>query len=281
MDKKVIDGKNLSIKLKEELKNEIKRLKINPTLVVIQVGNDDASNTYVKGKANACRDLCINFQLIHYNNDVNSCLLESKIKQLNKDSNINGILVQLPLPKHLDSKKIIDLIDPIKDVDGLTPINIGNLAMDREGIISCTPKGIMKLLDNYNVDIKGKYVVIVGRSILVGKPLGYLFLNRDATVTICHSKTIDLEKYTKEADILVVATGHKHLINKDMIKDNAILIDVGVNRIDNKLYGDINYNDVYDKCSLITPVPGGVGPMTVCMLLYNVVECYKKQYNIK
>lgn len=280
MDKNM-DGKSLSIKLKNDLKEEIKSLNINPTLVVIQVGDDPASTTYVNSKAKSCAELGINFELTHYSNDIDSNTIENKIKELNNNHNVNGILVQLPLPNQIDPKRIIDLIDPIKDVDGLTSTNIGRLVSGDDAIISCTPKGIIKLLDNYNINMNGKHVVIVGRSNLVGKPLVSLFLNQDATVTVCHSKTINLESYTKLADILVVATGQKYLINKDMIKDNAILVDVGITRIDNKLYGDINYSDVYDKCSLITPVPGGVGPMTVCMLLYNVVECYKKQNNIK
>ncbi len=274
---KIINGKEVAKILKEQLKEDLKQLGGIPKLVVIQVGDLPASNIYIQNKEKACREMGITFELIHYDNDVDNNTLINKIKELNNDSNINGILVQLPLPNHIDSK-IINMIDPLKDVDGLTSINIGKLINNEDTIISCTPKGVMKLLEHYHITIEGKHVVIVGRSNLVGKPLSYLFLNKDATVTICHSKTKDLAQHTRQADILVVAAGHKDLINKDMIKEEAILIDVGTNRVDNKLYGDINYDDVYDKCSLITPVPGGVGPMTIVMLLDNVIECYRLQH---
>jgi len=278
---KIINGREVANLLKENLRKEIIDFPTTLKLAVIQVGSLDASNTYIKYKQKACREVGIDFELINYDNNIDELTIESKIKELNKDPFINGILIQLPLPNHLDSKIIVNFINPIKDVDGLTSTNIGNLLNNVDTLAPCTPIGVMKLLEHYKIEIEGKHVVVVGRSNLVGRPLSNLCLNNNATITLCHSKTKDLCFHTKQADILAVAAGHKHLINKDMIKENAILIDVGINRIEDKLYGDINYDDVYDKCALITPVPGGVGPMTVAMLLYNVVKCYKIQNNIK
>ncbi|MFA5603445.1 MAG: bifunctional methylenetetrahydrofolate dehydrogenase/methenyltetrahydrofolate cyclohydrolase FolD [Bacilli bacterium] len=272
---KIIDGKKISLEINEELKQEVKTFKTKPGLVVIQVGDDSASNVYVKSKQKAANEVGINFLHIKYENNITEEEIILKIKELNNDSNINGIIVQLPIPKELNEKKIINSIDDLKDVDGLTYKNIGKLASNTSGLISCTPLGIMELLNRYNVKISKKHVVIVGRSNLVGKPLINLFLNKDATVTICHSKTDDLKKYTKMADILVVAVGKKDLITADMVKDNAIIIDVGINKVDNKLYGDVDFEEVYKKASLITPVPGGVGPMTVAMLLKNTIISYK------
>lgn len=277
---KIINGKEVADKLREELKQKIKSLPSTPKLVVIQVGDYEASNVYVRGKEKACKEVGIDFELIHYPYDVDAYTVANTINKLNNDDKVNGILIQLPLLDHIDNT-IIDLINPIKDVDGLTSYNMGRLINNDYDIAPATPSGVIKLLDYYNIPIAGKHVVVVGRSNLVGKPISQLFLHRDATVTICHSKTKDLTNYTNQADILAVATGHKHLITKDMIKDNAILIDIGISRVGKKLYGDINFDDVYDKCSYITPVPGGVGPMTIAMLLYNVVKCYKLQNKIK
>lgn len=272
---KIIDGKKISLEIKEELKQEVETFKTKPGLVVIQVGDDSASNVYVKSKQRSANEVGINFSHIKYESNITEDEIILKIKELNNDSNINGIIVQLPIPKELNEKKIINSIDYLKDVDGLTYKNIGKLTSNTPGLISCTPLGIIELLNRYNVKISKKHVVIVGRSNLVGKPLINLFLNEDATVTICHSKTEDLKKYTEVADILVVAVGKKDLITADMVKNNAIIIDVGINKVDNKLYGDVDFEEVYKKASLITPVPGGVGPMTVAMLLKNTIISYK------
>lgn len=274
---KIINGKEISKRIKEELKQEIEVFSRKPSLVVIQVGNDIASDVYIEGKKKASLEVGIDFKHLKYEEDVTEEVLIEKIQELNSDDMVDGILLQLPLPKHLNEVKIINYIDPSKDVDGLTITNIGKLTNKIDGLISCTPLGIMELLSAYNVELEGKHVVIVGRSNLVGKPLISLFLNNNATVTVCHSKTKDLSEYTKQADILVVAVGKQNLINRDMIKKGVVIIDVGINRVEGKLYGDVYYLDVFDKVSLITPVPGGVGPMTVTMLLKNVVKCYKNK----
>ncbi|MDD4719127.1 MAG: bifunctional 5,10-methylenetetrahydrofolate dehydrogenase/5,10-methenyltetrahydrofolate cyclohydrolase [Bacilli bacterium] len=272
---KLIDGKKISLEIKEELKNEVKNFSSKPVLVVIQIGEDPASDVYIKNKKNVAKYIGIDCLHIKYDDTVDEKTIVKKITELNIDDSINGIIVQLPLPKHLNESKIINTIKCNKDVDGLTSKNIGLLANNLDGMISCTPLGIMTLLKKYNIEIAKKKVVIVGRSNLVGKPLINLFLNKDATVTVCHSKTINLETHTKNADILVVAVGKKHLINSSMVKENAIVIDVGINRINDKLVGDVDFDKVYSKVSLITPVPGGVGPMTVVMLMKNTISSYK------
>lgn len=268
----IIDGKLVSAKLKEKLKNKIKENDIKPTLVVIQVGNNEASNVYIKQKIK-CADtigaICIHKKL---DENINTNQLVELIKELNKDENINGIIVQLPLPKHIDEHKVLNTIVDYKDVDGLTEINAGKLACSKPELISCTPNGIIELLKYYNIPIESKNVVIVGRSNLVGKPLISLFLMENATVTCCHSKTINLKEYTKNADILVVAVGKPKLITEDMVKENAIVIDVGINRLETGLCGDVDFENVSKKASYITPVPGGVGAMTVAMLYNNLVE---------
>ncbi|MDD4036440.1 MAG: bifunctional methylenetetrahydrofolate dehydrogenase/methenyltetrahydrofolate cyclohydrolase FolD [Bacilli bacterium] len=274
---KIIDGKKVSKEIKENLKKIIELFPTKPKLAVIQVGDDSASEIYVNMKRKETEKIGIDFMFIKYDSDINEEIIEETIKSLNKDKSINGILIQLPLPSNIDSKRILNLIDPSKDVDGLTDYNIAKLINKEDAIIPCTPFGIIKLLEYYNIDVRDKNIVVVGRSNLVGRPLSNILLNMDATVTVCHSKTKDLKEYTKRADILFVATGKKHLITRDMIKRGAVLIDVGINRENDKLYGDINFDNVYKKCSMITPVPGGVGPMTIAMLLYNLVSCYKKQ----
>lgn len=271
---KIIDGKAISDSVKLEIKNEVKNFEIKPKLVVIQIGNDNASSIYVKNKEKSAFEVGFNFEHKKYDDTITENVLISYIKELNKDNNVNGVIVQLPLPSHLNSKKIINTIDPIKDVDGLTDINLGKLINDEESLTSCTPTGIMYLLDKTCISLNGKHVVVIGRSNLVGKPLIHMLLKKDATVTICHSKTINLEEFTKQADILIVAVGKKHLIKEDMVKNDAIIIDVGINKIDNKLYGDVDFDNVIDKVSHITPVPKGVGPMTVAMLLKNTLKSY-------
>lgn len=278
---KIIDGKLISFKIKEQLKQEISSLDEKLTLAVVQVGNDEASNVYIRAKEKAATEVGINFKHLQFANNVSETELINNIKELNNDLSITGLIVQLPLPKHLNEQSVLETINPKKDVDGLTGTNMGKLITSTTGIIPCTPLGIMTLLEHYNVSLEGKHVVIVGRSNLVSKPLIFLCLKKNATVTVCHSKTLDLKSYTKQADVLIAAVGHKHLINKSMIKKDTVIIDVGINKVDGKLYGDVDFEDVYDKVSLITPVPKGVGPMTVVMLLNNVVKCYENNKNRK
>ena len=274
-----IDGKIISTKIKEELKAEIKTYMIKPCLAVIQIGNDEASNIYISAKQKACSEVGIYLKHIKFDEDSREIEIINKIIELNNDEYVHGILLQLPIPEKFNEEKLINYISRNKDVDGLTDINVGKLINNKKCLVSCTPQGIIKLLEESGVSIPGKNVVIVGRSKLVGKPLISLFLNNDATVTVCHSKTNNLKEFTKNADILVVAVGKKHLITEDMVKKDSVVIDVGINRIDGKLYGDVDYENVKNKVSLITPVPGGVGPMTVAMLLCNVNTVYKNLNN--
>lgn len=276
---KILDGKNLSAKIKDELKGNINSYVQTPILSVITIGDDSASEVYVNNKKKACEYIGMSFLHFNYKDGTNEETVIKKIKQLNKDKSINGIIVQLPLPKGYNTSRIINTIDASKDVDGLTNTQAGRLVQNEKCFIPCTPKGIMEIFKEYNINLKGKHVVIIGRSILVGKPLMMECINANATVTMCHSKTDDLKKNTKDADILVVAVGKKFLVDKTMIKKNAIIIDVGINRENGKIYGDVDPN-VEDVCSYITPVPGGVGPMTVSMLLKNTFEAYKNQNGI-
>ena len=273
---KLIDGKLVSSNVREDIKNEVKAYMVKPCLAVIQVGDDEASNIYVKAKERACNEAGIYFKHLKYDVNVLEKELINKIIELNNDEYVNGILVQLPLPGNLNEQRIINHITSSKDVDGLNDINVGRLTNGKDGMVPCTAAGIIKLLEYYEVSLEGANVVIVGRSKLVGRPLVSLFLKANATVTICHSKTKDLKKITKNAEILVVATGSKWLIDKDDIKDDAVVIDVGVTRVDGKIYGDVNTDEVIKKASLITPSVGGVGPMTVTMLLSNVIKSYNK-----
>ena len=274
-----IDGKIISTKIKEELKAEIKTYMIKPCLAVIQIGNDEASNVYISAKQKACSEVGLYLKHIKFDEDSREIEIINKIIELNNDEYVHGILLQLPIPEKFNEEKLINYISRNKDVDGLTDINVGKLINNKKCLVSCTPQGIIKLLEESGVSIPGENVVIVGRSKLVGKPLISLFLNNDATVTVCHSKTNNLKEFTKNADILVVAVGKKHLITEDMVKKDSVVIDVGINRIDGKLYGDVDYENVKNKVSLITPVPGGVGPMTVAMLLCNVNTVYKNLNN--
>ncbi len=276
---KILDGKSLSAKVKDELKGNVNSYFQTPILAVVTIGDDAASEVYVKNKKKACEYVGMSFIHLDYASCVKEEVVIKKIKQLNKDKSINGIIVQLPIPDNFNVSKIINTIDPAKDVDGLTNTQAGKLIQNEKCLIPCTPKGIMEIFKKYKIDLEGKHVVIVGRSNLVGKPLMLECLNKNATVTMCHSKTKDLKKYTKDADILVVAVGKKYLIDKTMVKKDSVIIDVGINRIDGKLYGDVNPN-VEEVCGYVTPVPGGVGPMTVSMLLKNTFEAYKNQNGI-
>ncbi len=270
----LLNGKELREKKIEELKSKIEKLNELIGLAVIQVGNDEASNVYIKQKEKLAGRLGYYFIHKKFNESITNEELIDEINKLNNNDQIDGIIVQMPLPKHIDSVKAVNEINEYKDVDGLGFINAGKLMHGEQALVSCTPKGIIDLIDNNGIKIEGQHVVIVGRSILVGKPLACLFTNRNATVTLCHSKTIDLTKYTKEADILVVAVGKKHFITEDMVKDGAVVIDVGINREGKKLYGDVDFDNVSKKASYITPVPGGVGPMTVYELMDNTYKAH-------
>ena len=271
----IMDGVGASLTLKKKIANEIKQKNLTPCLAVIQVGDNKTSDIYVRNKNKACDMVGIKFINIKLPDTISEDLIISEIERLNLDDNVNGILVQLPLPPCFDEGRIINTISPVKDVDGLTYPNVGNL--ENECLVSCTPMGVMELLDMYNVSLKGKNACIVGRSNLVGKPLIQLLLARDATVSICHSKSLDIKSYTKMADVLIVAAGHPNLITKDMVKEGAVVIDVGINKENDSLVGDVSFDEVSKKASLITPVPGGVGPMTIASLLKNVVKAYKFQ----
>ncbi len=273
----IMDGVLASQNLRRKLKEEIESTGITPTLAVIKVGNNKASEVYVRNKKRACEEAGINFVGIDFPDTISQDAVIDEIKRLNNDISINGILVQLPLPSSLNEGIIINEIDPVKDVDGLTYTNVGNLVLENECLTSCTPMGVMELLSMYNVELDGKDVCIVGRSNLVGKPLIQLLLQQNATVSICHSKSINMKDYTKHADVLIVAAGHPNLITKDMVKDGSVIIDVGINKENDSLCGDVSFDEVSKKASLITPVPGGVGPMTVASLLKNVVKAYKIQ----
>ena len=270
-----MNGKLIAANIRREIKEEVERLEIKPKFVVIQVGDNVASTVYIAGKRKACLEVGIDFEHLKFSSKIKEEELIEEIEELNKNKDVHAILVQLPLPDHINTK-VVNHINPSKDADGMTSDNLGKLMINENALTSCTPKGIIRLLEEYMVEMKSKNVVIVGRSNLVGKPLINLFLNEDATVTCCHSKTSDLEEFTKKADILVVAAGKKHLIKENMVKKGVVVVDVGINKEEGKLYGDVDFYDVYEKCSLITPVPGGVGPMTVAMLLSNVLSCYNK-----
>lgn len=276
----IMDGKNLSNIIKDDLRKEISMYVQTPILAVITIGDDEASKVYVNNKRKSCEQVGISFMHFDYLSEVKESVVINKIKELNKDVSVNGIIVQLPIPDHFNVDKIINTIDVSKDVDGLTNESKIRRMNNKSSLIPCTTKGILELLDYYKINIESKRVVVVGRSELVGTPTYQECLKRNATVTICHSKTIDLGSITKEADILIVATGHKYLIDKNMIKEGCFIIDVGISRDNGKLYGDVNPN-VSDKCSYLTPVPGGVGPMTVVMLLKNTFIAYKNQHGVK
>ena len=278
----ILNGKELASIVKDDLKNQVEEMKKknrNVCLAVIQVGDDPASSTYVRQKEKACEYIGIESMIIKLKDDVRQDELLDLIYDLNHDNSINGILVQLPLPRHLDSNEIISAISPAKDVDGFTKMNAGAAFLGHKSLISCTPLGVLKLLQYYNIDIAGKECVVVGRSNIVGKPMAMLLLQNDGTVTICHSKTKNLKEVCKRADILVCAIGKPKFFDREYIKDGAVVIDVGIHRQDNgKLCGDVNFDDVQDIVSAISPVPNGVGAMTVAMLMNNCVEAAKEQY---
>jgi len=277
----IINGKELAKKIRSDLKIETEKLKsngINPKLAVIMVGNDSASAVYVRNKSKACNETGIEFEEYLLPEETTNNELLNLINDLNQRKDITGILLQSPIPKHLDIRQAFNKIDYKKDVDGFHPINVGKLAIGEKCFISCTPAGVIRMLEEYNIDLEGKNAVVIGRSNIVGKPLAQCLLNKNATVTICHSKTRNINEIAKNADILVAAIGKPKFVTADMVKEGAVVIDVGINRgEDGKLVGDVDFENVEKKVSYITPVPGGVGPMTIAMLLTNVIEAAKSK----
>ncbi len=274
-DLKIIDGKKVSKKIREGLQVTINELKkandIVPGLAVVIVGNNPASRAYVRMKDKACKALGMHSELHSLEDGVSESELLSLIDSLNNDNSIHGILVQLPLPGHIDEMRVLKRINHEKDVDGFHPINVGKLVVGEDTFIPCTPHGIIKLLEHEDIDIEGKKAVVIGRSNIVGKPISMLLLQKNATVTICHSRTKNLKEVTKEADILIAAIGKPKFVTSDMVKPGAVVIDVGINRVDDKIVGDVDFEGVKDVVGSMTPVPGGVGPMTIAMLIYNTV----------
>ena len=278
MAAKILNGKELALCIREKLKEQINLLPIKPSLAIILVGNNEASKIYVRNKIKASDEIGIETSVHILGDNIQQNELENLIANLNSDKNINGIMVQLPLPKHIDEQKILKLIDPKKDVDGFHPYNIGLLQNNsEETVVAATPKGIIRLLENANTDFEGKHALVIGRSQIVGKPIAMLLLNKNCTVTIAHSKTKNLAQLISQADIVVSACGCPKMIKGEWIKDGAIVIDVGINRIEGKLCGDVDFENAKEKASFITPVPGGVGPMTIAMLLENTYQAFIKQ----
>lgn len=274
-DSRKIDGRSLSKKVEEQVKQGVEKLMaekgITPGLATILVGEDPASKMYVRLKHKACERVGIHAEDHNMPESTTQEELMQRIQELNSRRDIHGILLQLPLPKHLDDKSAMLAIDPAKDADGFHPYNMGKLLIGEEGLVPCTPKGVIRALEEYNVTIQGKHAVIVGHSNVVGKPMAAMLINRNATVSVCHVFTDDLKKYTLDADILVVGTGVKHLIKADMVKEGAVIFDVGITEEEGKVYGDVDFDNVVKKASLITPVPGGVGPMTIAILMEHVL----------
>ena len=280
MTAKLIDGKAVSQKIKVQVKERVEKLAqegIIPGLAVVLVGENSASLTYVKNKKKTCEALGMRSDLHQFPDTLTEQELLSKIDELNQDPEIHGILVQLPLPQQIDEFKVISAISPEKDVDGFHPISVGNMMIGKDAFLPCTPHGIMELLSHYGIDPAGKHAVVIGRSNIVGKPIGQLLLQKDATVTYCHSKTKDLAQFTAQADILIAAIGRAKFIDHSFIKPGAVIIDVGMNRDENgKLCGDVDFEDVQETAGFVTPVPGGVGPMTIAMLMGNTLESAEK-----
>jgi len=275
----IIDGKKLAKEIREDLKikcDELKEKGITPKLAVVMVGDNKASQVYVRNKSKACDEVGIEFQEYLLDSDIEQKTLIDLIEKLNQDKSIHGILLQSPIPAHLDINEAFRTIAPEKDVDGFNPVNVGKLSLNQDTFVSCTPYGVMKMFEAYNIDLTGKNVTILGRSNIVGKPLIQCCLNKNATVTVCHSKTKDLRQHTQNADIVIAAIGKANFVTADMIKQGAVIIDVGINRSDDgKIIGDVDFENAKDKASYITPVPGGVGPMTIAMLMNNVIKASK------
>ncbi|MBI5327332.1 MAG: bifunctional methylenetetrahydrofolate dehydrogenase/methenyltetrahydrofolate cyclohydrolase FolD [Deltaproteobacteria bacterium] len=277
----IIDGKAVAQKFKNKLKSEIDFLKshdLKPCLAVVLVGNNPASLVYVKAKGKVCEEMGITSLQYNFHKDIVQEELLWQIYQLNNDPKVHGILAQLPLPDHLDEELVLEAISPEKDVDGFHPVNVGRLVIGKPLFQPCTPLGIIKLLEDTNIDLSGKEAVIAGRSNIVGKPIAMMLLQKNATVTICHSKTLNLQEKIKRADVVIAAVGRPNMIKGEWIKQGAVVVDVGVNRLDNgKLAGDVEFDEACQRAAFITPVPGGVGPMTIAMLMYNTIEAAKRQ----
>ena len=272
---KILDGKAVSLKVKESVKvraDELKKFGVEPTLAVVLVGEDKASQTYVRAKEKACNEYGIKSVAHRLSENTTQNELLALINVLNLDDSIHGILVQLPLPKHIDTNVVLAAIDPRKDVDGFHAVNVGKLVSGLDGFVPCTPLGVMEILKEYGIDVAGLNAVVIGRSNIVGKPMANLLLNASATVTVTHSKTTNLKEICKNADLIVAAIGKPFFLKADMVKEGAVVVDVGINRLDDaRLVGDVDFDEVAPKCSYITPVPGGVGPMTIAMLLNNTI----------
>lgn len=275
----IMDGKNLRNEILNELKEKIQKEKDDITLAIIYVGNDEASNIYIKNKQKYCAQIGMKSKLYHLSANTTNQELLDLINKLNNDKTIHGIILQSPIPDHLDFATLSNTINPNKDVDGFTENTVYKNYVNEEGFLPCTVKGIIRLLKHYNIEIQGLNTVIVGRGMIVGKPLALALTNLNATVTLAHSKTKNLKQLCLQADLIVAAAGSPKLIKKDFVKEGAIIIDVGISKIDNKITGDVDFEEVKDKCSYITPVPGGVGPMTIAMLLENTYEAYKRRWN--
>ena len=281
---KLLDGKAVSAQMKQEMAEEVARIKAAggkvPHLAAILVGHDGGSETYVASKVKTCNEIGFKSSLIRYEADVTEEELLHKVDELNNDPDVDGFIVQLPLPKHISEQKIIEAIDYRKDVDGFHPINVGKIMVGNFDFLPCTPAGVMQLLEEYDIDPNGKNCVVIGRSNIVGKPMAMLLLHKNGTVTICHSRTKNLKEVCAQADILVAAVGKADFVTADMVKEGAVVIDVGMNRKDGKLCGDVAFDEVNEKASYLTPVPGGVGPMTITMLMKNTLKAAKLHHGI-
>ncbi len=273
----LLDGKKVSNEIIEELILRRNKIKDKIKLAIIWVGNDSASEIYIKNKQKKCEKVGIETELFHLDSNITEEYLINLIDNLNKDKAVSGILLQSPVPKTIDIIKCFNEIDYHKDVDGFSCISVGSLYLGREKLVSCTPKGIIRLLDYYNIDLKGKNVCLINRSNIVGKPLFHLLMQRGATVTVCHSLTKNIKEHTLNADIIISAVGKPKFITSEMVSDGAIIIDVGISRVDGHVVGDVDFDNVKDKCSYITPVPGGIGPMTVAMMIENILEAKENE----
>ncbi len=270
----IIEGTEISNKIQDRIKVEVKNCMIRPSVAVIQVGENEAGDYFITAKEKVCSSVGIYFRQYKFEDNVPELTIINKIKELNNDEYVNGIMIQLPLPPQYNEKRLLNTINNGKDVEGLTDINTGRFVNGKKALIPCTALAVVKILDENNIEISGKHVVVVGRSKIVGKPLVNLLLSRDATVTICHSKTENLKEFTKQGDIVIMACGVPKLLTEDMIKNDAVVIDVGINNVDGNICGDVDFDNVSKKTSYITPVPNGVGPVTIAMLLENIIMCY-------
>ncbi len=270
----IIDGNAISLSIQEKIKAEIKNCMIRPSIAVIQIGENTFNDKYIAAEEKICNAVGVYFRLYKFDDNTPELTIINKIKELNNDEYVNGIMIQLPMPPKYNEKRLLNTISNGKDVDGLTDINVGRFINGKKSIVSCSALAVMHILEEYDIDVAGKHVVIVGRGKLVGRPLATLMLSHDATVTICHQGTVNLSDYTSKADILVSATGVANLIKKDMVKEDAVVIDVGLSIVDDKLCGDVDFNNVSKKASFITPAIGGVGPVTLACLLENIILCY-------